>query len=156
DRHHQRVDENTLAGARGARDQKVGHGSQVGDADASVQVAAHGQRELAWRIHEFLRFDNFTQGDGLPPVVGDFDADRGFAGNTLDKDGLGLQRQAQVFGQADDAAVFDARLGLKLERGYHWAGIDLRHTAFHIELVAFFFDGPRTVLQFVFVELLRA
>ena len=156
DGHHQRVDEHALAGAGRSGDQQVRHGRQVGHANAPVQVAAHRQREFARRIGEFWRFNNLAQRNRLPIYVRHFDADRGFAGNALDQDRFRLQRQAQVFRQADDAAVFDARFGLEFEGGDHRAGIDLRHAPLHVELQALLLDRAGSRLQLVFIQFLAA
>src|SRR6266852_2300551 len=155
-RHQQRVDEHALAGARRAGDEQVRHGGEIGDAHAAVQVASHSQRQFAWRIEEFRRFNDFAERDGLAMDVGHLDADGGLAGNALDQNGFRLQREAQIFRQADDAAVFDAGLGLELEGGDHRAGIDLRDAALNVEFQALVFDGARTDFELVFIELVAA
>ncbi len=95
DGHHQGVDEDALTGAGGPSDEQVRHGSKIGDTDAAVKVASHGEGEFAGRVGEFGGFDDFAQRDGLALFVGDFDADGGFAGDAFDKDGFGLQREAR-------------------------------------------------------------
>jgi hypothetical protein len=51
---------------------------------------------------------------------------------------LGAHGEAEVVGEAGDAAVFDAGFGLELVGGDHGAGIDLDHLAADVELGAFF------------------
>ena len=67
-----------------------------------------------------------------------------------------LQREAQIVREAGDAAVLDAGLGLEFVSGHHRAGIDLRHVAADVELLALLLDGVRAFLEFVFVDLLAA
>ena len=105
---------------------------------------------------ELGRFDHVAQGDRFAARVRDFDSHRRFAGNALDQDRLGAQRQAKVFGQARDPAVFDSRLGLEFESGDHRPGIDLRDVAADIEFRALLFDRARAFLQLALVHLLAA
>ena len=79
-----------------------------------------------------------------------------FPGNALNQNRFGLQREAQILSQADDAAVFDSRFRLEFEGGNHRTGIDLRHAPLNIKLLAFFFNRAGPVFQFGFVELLAA
>src|SRR5712672_2527513 len=51
--------------------------------------------------------------------------------------------------------VLDSRFRLELKRGHYRAWIDLRHAPLYIEFQALFFNRPRAVLQFLFVQLLR-
>jgi hypothetical protein len=67
-----------------------------------------------------------------------------------------LECQAQVLGQADNAAVLDSRFRLELKRGHHRPGINLRDTPFHAEFVTLCFNRPRTIFQLVFVQFLAA
>src|SRR5208282_771834 len=48
------------------------------------------------------------------------------AGHALDQDALSAQGEAEIVGEADDAAVFDAGFGLEFEGGDDRAGVDLR------------------------------
>src|SRR6185437_16048067 len=105
---------------------------------------------------KFGRFDYVAQGDRLAVRIGDFDADRGFAGDALDEDGFGAQGEAEVFGKARDPAVFDAGLWLEFERGDDGAGIDLRDVAADVEFGAFLFDGAGVFLQLAFVHFFAA
>ena len=66
--------------------------------------------------------------DGFAFVVGDLDADGAFAGHAFDEDAFGAHGEAEVFGEAGDAAVLDAGFGLELVGRDHGAGIDLRLT----------------------------
>ena len=94
--------------------------------DAAVDVLAQRQRQLRLGAEKFLRLDDLAQPDGFAFVVRHLDADRGLAGHALDEDALGAQRQAEIVGEAGDAAVLDAGFGLELEGRDHRAGIDLR------------------------------
>src|ERR1700688_825179 len=132
------------------------HGRQIGHADSSVQISPHGQRELARGIDELRRFDNFAQGDGLARQVRYFDADGGFAWDALNQNRFGFQREAQIFGQANDAAVFDARFGFEFERRNHWTGVDLSYAPLYIKLLTLFFNRAGPLFQFCFVQLLAA
>src|ERR671922_859748 len=107
-------------------------------------------------MDELGRLNDFAQSNGLPLVVRDLDADGGFAGNTLDENGFRLQGEAEVFGEADDAAVLDTCFRLELKRSDHRAGIDLRDAALHIEFEALRFDSPRALLQLFLVEFVAA
>ena len=156
DGHHERVDEDAFASARGAGDKQVRHGRQFRHANPPVQVAPHCQRQLARRLDELRRFDDFAQRDGLASVVWHFDADGGFAGNSLNEDGFGLQSQAQIFGQCDNAAVLDAGFRLEFECRDNRARVDLRHAPLHVKFLAFCFNRAGALLQFLFVEFLAA
>ena len=105
---------------------------------------------------EFRRLDNVAQRDRFAVRVGNFDADRGFAGDALDQDGFGAQRQAEIVAKAGDAAVFDSGLGLEFESGDHRPGIDLRDVPADVELRALLFDGAGALFQFALVHLLAA
>ncbi len=101
---------------------------------------------------ELLRFDHFAQPDGLALVVRNLDADRRLARHALDEDALGAQGEAEIVGEAGDAAVLDAGFGLELEGRDHGAGIDLHHRAAHVELAALFAQHLRQVLQLIFID----
>ncbi len=94
--------------------------------------------------------------DGLALMVRHLDADRALAGHALDQDALGTHREAEVFGQAGNAAVFHAGFGLELIRRDHGPGIDLHHLAAHIELAALLHEDTRFFAQFVFAHGLRS
>src|SRR6202166_5407170 len=114
------------------------HGRQIGHADSSVQISPHGQRELARGIDELRRVDNFAQGDGLARQVRYFDTDGGFAWDALNQNRFGFQREAQIFGQADDAAGFDARFGFEFERRDISARAVSSYTPLHFQYMALF------------------
>jgi len=63
-----------------------------------------------------------------------FDANGRFSRNALNQNGFSLKCQAQIFGQADNAAVLDSSFRLELERGYNRAGVNLRDTSLNVEL----------------------
>ena len=94
--------------------------------------------------------------DGFALVVGHLDADGAFAGHALDEDAFGAHGEAEVVGEAGDARVFDAGLGLELVGGDHGAGIDLHDLATDIELGAFFDEDLGFFAEFVFAHGLRA
>ena len=155
-RHHERVDENALAGARRPGNQQVRHGRKFRHADPSVQVPSHGQRQLARRIHELRRFDNFPQCNRLALVVRDFDANGRFAWDALDQNGFGLQREAQILRQPDNPAVLDARVRLEFECRDDWPGIDLRHAALDVKFQALCFNRACPLFQLFFIKFLAA
>ena len=63
-------------------------------------------------LAELVGLEDLAQADHLAPGVGHLDADRGLAGDALDEDRLGLQAEAEVFGQRGDAAIFMPASGL--------------------------------------------
>ncbi len=126
--HDHGVDGDRFARSGGAGDEHVGHGGQVGGDDAAVDVFAHGEGEARLGLGEGFGFEHVAQVDGFALVVRHLDADGALAGHALDEDALGAHGEAEVFGEAGDAAVFDAGFGLELVGGDHGAGIDLRPT----------------------------
>ena len=98
-------------------------------------------------LRERLALDHVAQPDGLAVVVGDLDADGGFAGHALDQDGLGGHGEAEVVGETGDARVLDAGVGTELEGGDDGAGIDLRDLAIDAELGALLHQGAGFVAQ---------
>ena len=102
-------------------------------------------------MDELRRFDDFAQGDGLAPVVRNFDANGGLAGNTLDQDGFGLQGQTQIFREADNATVFDTGFRLEFERRDYRSWIDLRHAALNVEFLALRFNRAGALFQLFFI-----
>ena len=154
--HNHRVDGHGFARAGGAGDEHVGHRGQIGGDDAAVDVFAHGDGEARLGFGEGLGLDDVAQMDGLALVVGHLDADGVFAGHALDENAFGAHGEAEVVGQAGDARVFDAGLGLELVGGDHGAGIDLDDLAAHVELGAFFDQHAGFFAQFVFADGLRA
>src|SRR5262249_10462783 len=149
DRHHERIDEHALASSRRAGNQQVRHGSEIGDADAAVKIAAHRQGQLAGGVQELAGFNGFPQRDRLSIDIRNFDADGGLARNTFDQNRFRLKGQAQIFGEADDPAVLDAGLGLELKSRHHRAGVDLCDAALNVELKAFFLDGAGAHLKLI-------
>jgi hypothetical protein len=133
-RHDHGVDGHALARAGRAGDQQVRHAGQIGGGDASVDVLAHGEGELRFRAEEFLRLDVLAQPDDFALAVRHLNAYGALAGHALDQDAFGAQREAEIVGEADDAAVLDAGFGLEFEGGDDRAGIDLRDLAVHVEL----------------------
>ena len=87
---------------------------------------------------EGLALDDVAQPDGFAVVIGDLDADGGFAGHALDQDGFGGHGEAEIVGEAGDAGVLDAGVGAELERGDDGAGIDLDDLSVDAELGTFF------------------
>ena len=129
------------------------HGGQVGGDDAAVDVLAHGQGELRLGLVRRSRDStHVAQPDGFALVVRHLDADGALAGHALDEDALGAHGQAEIVGEAGDAAVLDAGFGLELEGGDHGAGIDLHDLAAHVELGAFFHQHAGFFAQFVFAD----
>ena len=132
------------------------HRGQIGGHDAAVDVLAHGERQPRLGLGEGLALEHVAQVNGFALVVRHLDADRALAGHALDEDAFGAHGQAQVVGQAGDARVFHAGLGLELVGRDHGAGIDLHHLAAHVELGAFLHQHLGFFAQFVFAHGLRA
>ena len=97
-----------------------------------------------------------AQVDGFALVVGHLDADGALAGHALDENALGAHGEAEIVGEAGDARVLDAGLGLELVGGDHGAGIDLHDLAAHVELGAFLDQHVGFFAQLVFADGLRA
>src|ERR1019366_5148719 len=97
-------------------------------------VLAHGDRELGFGAEEFLRLDVLAQPDNFALAVRYLDADGALAGHAFDEDAFGAQGEAEIVGEADNAAVFDAGFGLEFEGGDDRAGVDLRDLAEDFEL----------------------
>ena len=129
---------------------------EIGGDDAAVDVLAHGQREARLGLGEGFALEHVAQVDGLALVVGHLDADRALAGHALDENAFGAHGEAEIVGQAGDARVFDAGLGLELVGGDHGAGIDLHHLAAHVELGAFFDQHLGFFAQLVLADRLGA
>jgi hypothetical protein len=130
----------------------VGHSGQVGGDDAAVNVLAHGDGQTRFGFVEDLGLQAVAQVDGLAPVVGHLDADGVLAGHALDQNAFRAHGQTEVVGQAGDARVLHARLGLELVGGDHGAGVDLDNLAAHVELGAFFHQHTGLFAQFVFAH----
>ncbi len=96
--------------------------------------------------------DDVAQPDGFALVVGDLDADGGFAGHALDEDGLGGHGEAEVVGEAGDAGVLDAGVGAELEGGDDGAGVDLGDLAVDAELGAFFDEDAGFFAEGLFAD----
>ena len=107
-------------------------------------------------MDELRRFDDFAQGYGLALVVRNFDADGGFAGDALDEDRFGLQSEAQILSEADNAAVLDACFRLEFEGGNDRARVDLTDAALYVELHALCFNCTRAVLQLFLIKFVAA
>ena len=102
---------------------------------------------LDFGLGEGFALDDVAQPDGFALVVGDLDADGGFAGHALDEDGFGGHGEAEIVGEAGDAGVFDAGVGAELEGGDDGAGVDLRDLAVDAELGALCDEGAGFVAQ---------
>src|SRR5271156_2055603 len=102
---------------------------------------------------EFRRLDYIAQGNRFAVRIRHFDADRGFAGDALDKNRLGLQSEAQIFAKSSDTAVLDSGLWFELKRCDHRPRIDLRDMSADVEFRAFLLDRPSVFFQFAFIHL---
>ncbi len=60
------------------------------------------RRDLA--LAKVSRFDHVAQMDGFALVVRDLDADGALAGHALDEDAFGAHGEAEIVGEAGDAA----------------------------------------------------
>jgi hypothetical protein len=68
---------------------------------------------------------------------------------------LSAHGQAEIVGEAGDAAVFHAGFGLEFKSRDHRAGIDLRDRAEHVELGALLGQYFREPFQLVVIDRLR-
>ncbi len=105
---------------------------------------------------EFRRLDQVAQGNRFAVRIRHFDADRGFAGDALDKNRLGPKSETQVFAKSGDAAVLDPGLGFELKRRDNWTRINLCDMSADVEFRAFLLDRPSVFFQFAFIHLLAA
>src|SRR5580704_15420683 len=90
--------------------------------------------------------------DGLAFMVRHLDAHRALSCHAFDQDALGTHREAEVFSQASDTAIFHAGFWFEFIRRDHGPGIDLHHLAAHIELAALLHEDTRFFAQFVFTH----
>ena len=150
--HDHGVDGDGFSRSRRTRDEDVGHGGEVGGDDAAVDVLAEGDGELGFALDEGLALDYVAQPDGLAAVVRHLDADGGFAGHALDEDRFGGHGEAEVVGQACDAGVLDAGVGVELECGDDGAGVDLSDLAVDAELGALLDEGAGFGAQGFFAD----
>src|SRR5207248_9456003 len=95
-------------------------------------------------------------GDGLGLGVQNSDAEGGFAGAALDEDRFGLQSEAQILSEADNAAVLDACFRLDFEGGNDRARVELTDAALYGELHALCFKCTRAVLQLFLIKFVAA
>ena len=132
----------------------MGHGAQIGGDDASIDIFAHGQGELRFGAEKLLRLDHLAQPDGLPLVIGNLDAHSRFSRHALNQNALRAHRQAQVVGEAGDAAVLHSRFRLELVGGDNRPRIDLRDVSGYIELGTLSRQHGRRHFEFVFIDCL--
>ncbi len=59
---------------------------------------------LRFGVGEVFALDDVAEPDGFALGVGDLDADGAFAGHALDEDGFGGHGEAEIVGEAGDAA----------------------------------------------------
>ena len=86
-------------------------------------------------------------------AIRNLDADRRLARDAIDQHRLGLHRETEIVGQAGDAAVLHAGVGLELVGRDDRAGMDLDDGALDGELAALLFEQPRGVHQLALVDL---
>ena len=115
---------------------------------------AERQRELRARLPVGLRFEQLTKRDLLAGQVGNLNADRRFAWDSLDEHRLRLHREAEVVGQAGNLAVLDPGIRLELVGGHHGAGMDLGDDAFDGEFAALVLEEPCRVHQLSLIDFL--
>src|SRR5258708_20235506 len=116
----------------------MGHGREIGGDDAAVDVFAHRQSEFRFRADKLGGLYNFAQPYGLALVVRHLNADGRLARHTLDQNALRAHGQAQIVGQAGNAAVLHARFRLELVRRHYRSGIDLGYGAVYVKFRALF------------------
>ena len=103
------------------------------------------------RALELVGFEQLSKGDQFAADVGHLDADGGLAGDALDQDGFGVEAEAEVFAEVDDAGVLDAGFGLELEGSDDGAGVDLDDVAEDVELFELGLDAAGGVLELLLV-----
>ena len=149
------VEGDALPGPGGPGDQEMGHDGQVGDVDLAVDGLAQGEGQLRRRIEELLGLDDVPELDDLALVVGDLDAQRGFARDPLDADRFGLEGEGQVLGQVGHLGDLDAGVGEQLVGRDDGAGVVLADLAGHVELLELVLDPALLFEELVLVDLLR-
>src|ERR1019366_2031860 len=152
DGHDHRVDGDGFSRAGGTRDQHVRHRRQVCGHDAAVDVFSECDGQLRLGLREGFGLDYVAEPDSFALVVGDLDADGGFAGHALDQDGFGSHGEAEVVGEAGDAGVFDAGVGAELECGDYGAGVDLRDLTVDAELGTLLDEYASLVAESLFAD----
>ncbi len=123
------------------------------DERVAVNALAERERKLRRRPDERVRFQQFTERDRLAVRIRNLDADRGLARDPIDQHRIGLHRQAEIVGQARDAAVFHAGVGLEFVGRHDRTRMNLDDRAFHGKFAALLFEQPRRIHQFAFVNL---
>ena len=152
DRHDHGVDRNTLAGSGRARDEQVRHASQIGDRQPAIDVLAHAHCQLRFRADEFRRFDVLAQPDDFALAVRNLYAHRAFARHALHQNAFRAQREAEIVGQANNAAVLDPGFRLVLEGRDHRARINLCDLPVHVELGVTIGEHRSQQLELVFMH----
>ena len=148
-----RVDADRLARTGRPGDEQMRHRRQVGDVGLAMNRLAERQRQLGRGSSVHLRFEQLAKRDLLAIAVRDLDADRRLTGNPIDQDRLGLHREAQIVGEPGDLRVFDASVGLELERGDDRARMYLDDGSLDRELAALLLEQPRAVHELPLVDL---
>ena len=131
-----RVDTDGFTAAGRACNQQVRHFAQVSDLRRAGNILAKRHREGAAHIDIILGFKDRADVDRGADLIGNLDADCGFAGNGgLDAHARRGKIQCNIIGKAGDAADLDARLGLQLIPGDRGAAADVEHRGLDAEAV---------------------
>ena len=137
DRRDERVDADALARARRAGDQEVRHRPQVVHDGLAVDVLAERERQQRARALEALGLDDVADRDDLAAAgVGNLDADARAAGQPLDADRLGREREREVLREPHDLVDLDAGGGPELVGRDDGPGVVLGDLALDVELGA--------------------
>ena len=112
----------------------MGHLGEVGDEWVTGDVFAEGDGEFGFGTDPVFAFEDFAHADGRGVLVGDFDADGGFAGDRgEDAHGLGAHAERDVFVEAGDFLNAYAGGGHDFVAGDDGADVDFAEGDFDTE-----------------------
>src|SRR4029077_14722173 len=98
------------------RKKQMRHARKIGNVLLAIDCLAQRDRQLRFRLLKLWRFHDVPNKYPLAMMVGDFDADRRFAGYSVDTNRLSLQCKTQIVAQTDHAAILNSRIGFELDR----------------------------------------
>jgi len=142
------IEADTLAGTRCSGDEQMGHSGQICPHRLTGGIFPEGDGQRCGRAGEGLGFQNYPDGHHFPPVVREFNTDRGFAGDWRHHaETGGFKRHGQVIGETDNATDLDSRCRSIFIHGDHRPGRNPHHFSLNPEVSQFFFKGPRIFLE---------
>ena len=129
-----RVQANGLAGARGARDEQMGHLGKVRAGDVARDILAEGDVQLAFRLQKDGRFDDLAQRYHGARAVRDFNAHGGLVRDwRFDSHAGGCKVQGDIVRKIGDAVDTHARGGLQFVARNGRAAADIHDFCLHAE-----------------------